>query len=678
MPNHLANETSPYLLQHAYNPVDWYPWCEEALALACTEDRPILLSIGYSACHWCHVMAHESFENEAIAAVMNRLFVNIKVDREERPDVDKIYQTAHHLLTQRGGGWPLTMFLDGDNQRPFFGGTYFPDEARHGMPAFTDLLEKVAAVFADQRDEVRAQSEQLLSGFKKLEPVGSDESVVLQGEPLKRARDTFAQSFDRDFGGFGSAPKFPHATTIDRMLRHWRASANDVEPDLDALLMATLTLTRMADGGIFDHVGGGFSRYSVDRYWQIPHFEKMLYDNGPLLALYAQAALASGETQFIDIANATADWMLADMQADNGGFYSTRDADSEGEEGLYYLWTPGQVKDLLGDDYEIFARRFGLDEDANFEGQWHLTVRQPIADDDARAAIERSKKILLKERATRIAPGRDEKQLTSWNALAIRGLAIAGRSLERPDLTQAASEAIDFIRDHMMIDGRLLASYKDGEARFPAYLDDHAFLLDALLEVLQSNWNTEHLEFAVLLAELLLEHFEDKERGAFYFTANDHEALIHRPKSIADEAVPSGNGIAAFGLQRLGYLLGETRYLDAAQRTLRSAWQAIDEYPHGHVSLLTALDEFLIHPEVIVIRGEAKEISRWRDSAAKLYAPRRMVFAIESGEADLPGALAERKSVEGETVAYKCVGTHCDLPVTTWEALAAELSEATD
>ncbi len=678
MPNRLSEESSPYLQQHADNPVDWFPWGEEAFEEARRTGKPVLLSVGYSACHWCHVMAHESFENEAIAAVMNRLFVNIKVDREERPDVDKIYQTAHHLLTQRGGGWPLTMFLDGDNQRPFFGGTYFPDEARHGMPAFTDLLEKVAAFFADQRDEVRTQSEQLLGVFKKLEPVGSDESVVLQGEPLKRARDTFAQSFDRDFGGFGPAPKFPHATTIDRMLRHWRASANDVEPDLDALLMATLTLTRMADGGIFDHVGGGFSRYSVDRYWQIPHFEKMLYDNGPLLALYAQAALASGETLFIDIANATADWMLADMQADNGGFYSTRDADSEGEEGLYYLWTPEQVQDLLGDDYEIFARRFGLDEDANFEGQWHLTVRQPIADDDARAAIERSKKVLLKERATRIAPGRDEKQLTSWNALAIRGLAIAGRSLERPDLTRAASEAIDFIRDHMMIDGRLLASYKDGKARFPAYLDDHAFLLDALLEVLQSNWNTEHLEFAVLLAELLLEHFEDKERGAFYFTANDHEALIHRPKSIADEAVPSGNGIAAFGLQRLGFLLGETRYLDAAQRTLRSAWQAIEEFPHGHVSLLTALDEFLIHPEVIVIRGEAKKISRWRDSAAKLYAPRRMVFAIESGEADLPGALAERKSVEGETVAYKCVGTHCDLPVTTWEALAAELSEATD
>jgi uncharacterized protein YyaL (SSP411 family) len=334
------------------------------------------------------------------------------------------------------------------------------------------------------------------------------------------------------------------------------------------------------------------------------------------------------------------------------------------------------VESLLGEDYEVFARRFGLNKEANFEGQWHLTVREPIADDDTREAIERSKKILLTERMTRIAPGLDEKQLTSWNALAIRGLAIAGRALDRPELTAAASKAVDFIRENLIVNGRLLASFKDGKARFPAYLDDHAFLLDALLELLQSDWKSENLDFAVQLAELMLEHFEDSERGAFYFTANDHEVLMHRPKSLADEAVPSGNGIAAFALQRLGFLLGETHYLDAAERTLRGAWQAIQEYPHGHVSLLTALEEFLNHPEVIVIRGEAGEIARWRDSAAKVYAPRRMIFAIDSNETSLTGALADRKSVEGETVAYRCVGTHCDLPVTTWEALAGQLSEA--
>ncbi len=550
MPNRLAGESSPYLQQHADNPVDWFPWGDEAFEEARNSGKPILLSVGYSACHWCHVMAHESFEDASIAEVMNRLFVNVKVDREERPDVDKIYQTAHQLITQRGGGWPLTMFLDGENQRPFFGGTYFPNDARHGMPAFPDLLEKVASYYDEQRDEVRAQSEQLVGVFKKLEPGVSDGTIEFDAAPLQAARDTFAQSFDRDFGGFGSAPKFPHPTTLDRLLRHWRSSANDVEPDLDALVMSTLTLTRMADGGLFDHVGGGFCRYSVDRYWQIPHFEKMLYDNGPLLAIYAQAAIATGETSFADTANATADWMLADMQADNGGFFSTRDADSEGEEGVYYLWTPDQVQELIGDDYAVFASRFGLDKEANFEGRWHLTVREPIADDDARAAIERSKKTLLTERLTRVAPGRDEKQLTSWNALAIRGLAIAGRSLERADLIHAASGAVDFIRENLLEDNRLLASFKDGKARFPAYLDDHAFLLDAVLELLQSRWQTQHLEFAIQIAELMLEHFEDHERGAFYFTANDHEALIHRPKSFADEAVPSGIQMLRVGVHR--------------------------------------------------------------------------------------------------------------------------------
>jgi len=394
--------------------------------------------------------------------------------------------------------------------------------------------------------------------------------------------------------------------------------------------------------------------------------------------MYAEAALATGDVAFADTANQTANWMLADMQDENGGFYSTRDADSEGEEGLYYLWTPEQVEQLLGDDYGVFASRFGLDKEPNFEGQWHLTVREPIADGEASAAIERGKKILLEERMTRIAPGRDEKQLTSWNALAVRGLAIAGRSLGRPELTEAAVRAVDFIIDNLISEGRLLASFKDGKARFPAYLDDHAFLLDAVLELLQSSWNTGHLDFAVQLADLMIEHFEDKENGSFFFTANDHETLMHRPKSLADEAVPSGNGIAAFGLQRLGFLLGETRYLDVAERTLRGAWQAIEEYPHGHVSLLKALEEFLDHPEIIVIRGEAEEIARWRDSAAKVYAPRRMIFAIDSDESNLPGALADRKPLDGETVAYKCVGTHCDLPVTTWEALAADLSEATD
>jgi uncharacterized protein YyaL (SSP411 family) len=683
MPNRLAKETSPYLLQHADNPVDWYPWCDEAFDLAREQGKPVLLSIGYSACHWCHVMAHESFEDEATAKIMNDLFVNVKVDREERPDVDKIYQTAQQLLTQRTGGWPLTMFIDPDDRRPFFGGTYFPNEARYGMPAFGDLLKSVATYFREQREEVRRQGAKVTDVLGRLEPPAAGDDLAITGQPLGKLRDSLGQSFDRDYGGFGSAPKFPHPTTIDRLLRQWRDSAGDDDPDLDALYMATLTLTRMADGGLFDHVGGGFCRYSVDRYWQIPHFEKMLYDNGPLLALYAQAYLATGDDYFAAVANATADWMLADMRSPEGGFYATRDADSEGEEGLYYLWTPDEVRELLDDaDYPLFASLFGLDQPANFEGRWHLTVHRPIADvakeaglgeDDALAAIERGRRTLLKSRAGRVAPGRDEKQLTAWNALAIRGLAIAGRALERDDLVDAAVGAVDFIRGTLVVDGRLLASYKDGEARFPAYLDDHAFLIDALVELLQARWSTQHLQFAIELADVLLERFEDGDSGGFFFTANDHEELIHRPKPLADESVPSGNGIAAFALQRLGFLLGETRYLEAAERTLRAAWRAMDEYPHGHVTLLTALEEYLEHPEIVIIRG-GDDAERWRDAAAKLYAPRRLVFAIGRDDDALPGALADRAPVPGDTVAYRCLGTHCELPVTSWEALAANLA----
>jgi uncharacterized protein YyaL (SSP411 family) len=567
------------------------------------------------------------------------------------------------------------MFLNPDDQRPFFGGTYFPKEARYGMPAFGDLLQKIADHYAQNRDDVREQGERMVEVFAKLDPAPAGDDVTLTAEPLAKARATLAQNFDREYGGFGGAPKFPHPTTVDRMLRHWRSTSGDAEPDVEALYMAALTLARMAEGGLFDHVGGGFYRYSVDRYWQIPHFEKMLYDNGPLLALYAQAAIATGDQLFADAANATADWMLADMRDPDGGFYATRDADSEGHEGLYYLWDPDEAREILGDDYDVFARRFGLDQAANFEGRWHLTVRQEIGDDES-GIIARAKSALLERRLQRVPPGRDEKQLTSWNALAIRGLAIAGRALDRPELVDAAVGAADFLHSTMLRDGRLLASYKDGEARFMAYLDDHAFLLDALLELLQARWNAAHLAFAEQIAELILQHFADEENGGFWFTADDHEQLIHRSKPLADEAVPSGNGIAAFALQRLGFLLGDTRYLDAAARTLRTAWRAIDEYPHGHVSLLAALEEYVEHPEIVVIRGQKDDIRRWRDSAARVYAPRRLVFAIPADATGLPGALADRAPIEGQTVAYRCLGTHCEMPVTTWEALAAQLASS--
>jgi hypothetical protein len=679
--NRLADETSPYLLQHANNPVAWYPWGPEALDKARREDKPILLSIGYSACHWCHVMAHESFEDEATARLMNEMFVNIKVDREERPDIDRIYQTAQQLLTQRSGGWPLTMFINPEDQRPFFGGTYFPKEPRYGMPSFGDLLRRVSAYFHDSRTEVRGQGRQLADIFKRLKPQAESQQA-LDGSPLAAARGSLAKTFDREFGGFGAAPKFPHPTTIDRLLRHWRSTANGTDPDVEALFMVSLTLTRMAEGGIYDQLGGGFCRYSVDRYWQIPHFEKMLYDNGPLLALYAQAFLATGDPLYRRVANETANWMLSDMRSPEGGFFATRDADSEGEEGKFYAWSEDEIRSLLtSDEYAVVASHYGLTGEPNFEGHWHLAVHATLEDIAANtrqpmpaleSILESAKAKLLAARAQRVWPGRDEKQLGSWNALAIRGLAIAGRALGRPELTAAAAQAADFVHGTLMHGGRLLASYKDGRPRFAAYLDDHAFLLDALLELLQSAWRSTHLDFAVELAELLLQHFPDEGNGGFYFTADDHETLIDRPKPLADEAVPSGNGIAAFALQRIGFLLGESRYLKAAEKALQNAWHAMREYPHGHVSLITALEEYLQHPEMIIIRGEPAEIARWRDAATGLYAPRRLVFAIDSATVDLPGALAARRPLAGQTLAYRCVGNRCSLPISSFEALAAE------
>jgi uncharacterized protein YyaL (SSP411 family) len=668
MPNRLATETSPYLLQHADNPVDWYPWGDEAFALAREAGKPVLLSIGYSACHWCHVMAHESFEDEATAALMNDLFVNIKVDREERPDVDKIYQTAHQLLTQRGGGWPLTMFLSPDDQRPFFGGTYFPNEARYGMPSFGDLLRKISSYYAEHRDAIRDQGERLVDVFDKLIPESPGDEFAMTRAPVEKLRKLLSDSFDYDFGGHGGAPKFPHAGTIEWLLQAWRRTANDEEPDVDALFMASLTLTRMADGGIFDHVGGGFCRYSVDRYWQIPHFEKMLYDNGALLSAYALAHLATGEALFGNTARRTADWMLADMRSPDGSFYSSFDADSEGEEGKYYVWTPDEVSALLDDDsFALVARRFGLDAEPNFEGKWHLTVREDVEDPESR--IDAALATLLAERVTRVPPGRDDKQLTAWNALAIRGMAIAGRVLLRDELVAAASAAATFVRDSLFVDGRLLASYKDGQARFAAYLDDYAFMIDALLELLQARWDTAQLNFAIELADALLAHFEDASDGGFFFTADDHETLMHRSKPLADEALPSGNGIAAFALQRLGHVVGDQRYTDAAKRALRAAWRAMDEYPHGHVTLIRALEEYLEPPEIIIIRGDDAELADWRQQLARIYAPARLVLAIDRSERKLPGLLAERKPIDGETVAYRCVGTHCELPVTKFEQL---------
>ena len=684
--NQLKDETSPYLLQHAANPVDWHPWNEAALAKARAENKPILLSIGYSACHWCHVMAHESFEDPATAGVMNRHFVNIKVDREERPDLDKIYQTAHHFIAQRGGGWPLTMFLTPEDHVPFFGGTYFPNTAKYGMPSFTQVLERVAEYYRDSAADVRGQAEALREAFARLEPADSADASALNGAPLSDFREVTGQQVDREHGGFGGAPKFPHPTTIDRLLRHWRSTAHDPQPDKDGLYFAALTLKRMAEGGIYDHLGGGFCRYSVDRFWTIPHFEKMLYDNGPLLALYAQMFQLSGDESYRTVARETADWVLRDMRSADGAFYSSLDADSEGEEGRFYVWTPEQVQALTAaDEYAVLAPRFGLDQPSNFEEPhhnvhaWHLRVCQTVEQIAAnssqpvstvRRLLMSGRAKLLRARNGRVWPGLDDKLLTSWNALMIRGLAIAARALDRPDLADAAVRAVDFLRQSLLVNNRLLATYKDGRARLNGYLDDYAFLLDAVVELLQTRWHTEHLKFAVQLADGLLERFEDREHGGFWFTSHDHETLLHRSKPLADEAVPSGNGVAAFALARLGYLLVETRYLDAAERTLRAGWRGMQEVPHGHCSLLNALDEYLQPPELIIVRGDLAEAGAWAATLGATYNPRRMVFAIPGDAADLPAALSSKAAAPAGVRAYVCHGTVCESPVTDLEALA--------
>jgi len=679
--NRLAQETSPYLRQHADNPVDWYPWGPEALAAARASGKPILLSIGYSACHWCHVMAHESFEDADTARLMNELFVNIKVDREERPDLDKIYQFAHQVLTQRGGGWPLTMFLTHDDQKPFFGGTYFPDQARYGMPAFATILQRVAAYYREQLPELRAQNDTLMDVYGDLTPAPADSTIALDRTPLDGARAHLADSFDKRYGGFGGAPKFPHPGSIDRLMHHWHASAVSPEPDLQALYMATLTLTRMAEGGLYDQLGGGFARYSVDQFWMIPHFEKMLYDNGALLASYAEAALATGEPLFRRIATETGAWLMREMQdvspdGKRAGFYSAYDADSEGHEGKFYVWSRDEAQAALTPaEWDVFSRRFGFDQAANFEGAWHCHVSAPFAqlaqdlqidaaEAERRADSARAKLLALRSR--RVWPGLDDKILTSWNALGIRGMAIAARALGRQEFGVAADGALGFIRANLWKPdaaggGRLLATSKDGVSHLNAYLDDYAYLADALLEMLQLRWNNQDVTWLRAVLDAMLRHFEDSALGGFFFTSDDHEALIHRSKSFSDDAIPAGNGIAARALIRAGYLLGETRYLDAAERTLRAAWLAMNRFPHGHISLLEALAEYLSPPEIIVIRTQPGD-ENWQQELANLYAPGRLVFSIPAKLDGLPAAVADKKA--GETTrAYLCRGSTCSAPL---------------
>jgi uncharacterized protein YyaL (SSP411 family) len=680
--NRLADATSPYLQQHAHNPVDWWPWCEEALGLARSQDKPILLSVGYSACHWCHVMAHESFEDEETAALMNRLFVNIKVDREERPDLDKIYQSAHQLLARRPGGWPLTMFLTPDDRVPFFGGTYFPKEPRHGLPAFRDLLERIEAAYREQQREIREQNRSMLEALAALAPDATAHGGAMSPRPVERAVRQLAESFDPEHGGFGGAPKFPHPTNLALLLRHWARGAGHGEGREEALRLAVFTLERMIRGGINDQLGGGFCRYSVDERWMIPHFEKMLYDNGPLLSLCCDAWEATGREELRQAAEATAEWAIREMQGPEGGYYSSLDADSEGEEGRFYVWDRREVEQALTpEEYRVVAARYGLDGPPNFEGRWHLhghldagEVSRTLGSD--REEVERllagARVKLLEARQRRLRPGRDEKVLTSWNALMIQGMARAARVLGRPDYRASAERALGFLRRVLWRNGRLLATCKDGRAHLGAYLDDYAYLLDAVLELLQTRWRGDDLALAVALADTLLARFEDP-AGGFFFTADDHEELIQRPKTLADDSTPAGNGVAARVLLRLGHLLGEARYLDAAERTLRAAWRHLDQLPYAHGALLEALDEWLEPTETLVARAPERDLPRWREAVPRGLAPWRLALFIPDDAEGLPGALAERATRPGG-VAYLCTGTRCGAPITSPSELARTLA----
>jgi len=679
--NRLKSETSPYLRQHAHNPVDWYPWGEEAFTRALKERKPIHLSVGYAACHWCHVLAAESFEDEATAQTLNELYVNIKVDREERPDIDRIYQIAQQMLTQRSGGWPLTMFLTPDDRRPFFGGTYFPKEARFGLPAFRDLLLRVSQYYREHEAELRQQNEALMAAFVQLEPPPPAGAIELTDAPLRLCRQRLERTFDTRFGGFGGAPKFPHPSSLELLLREWRASAEGDTPDLHALYMAGLTLRRMGDGGINDQLAGGFCRYSVDEYWMVPHFEKMLYDNGSLLAVYADAYVATGDAFYGRVAGETADSVRREMQSPEGGYYSSLDADSEGHEGKFYVWEREQVQGALtAEEYAAFAPRYGLDREPNFEGRWHLRVSRSVdeiaatleqAQESVESMLASAREKLLRLRGERVRPGRDDKILASWNGLMIRGMAVAARALARDDLAESAGRALDFARRTLWREGRLLATYNDGRAHLNAYLDDYAYLADAILELQQVRFRAGELELARELIEVLLQHYADERTGGFFFTSDDHEQLIQRPKSFADDATPAGNGIAAFVLMRMGYLLGEPRYLEAAERTLQGAWAMMEKYPQAHTSLLIALEELLHPPEIVILRGETAAIEPWRRELARLYSPRRMVLAIPAEAARLPATLGE-KAPRGPAIAYVCRGNVCGEPIASF----ADLTEA--
>ena len=677
--NRLIHETSPYLLQHAYNPVDWHPWGPEALAAAAAQDKPIFLSVGYSACHWCHVMERESFEHPETAAVMNDLFINIKVDREERPDIDAIYMDAVQAMTGQGG-WPMSVFLT-PTGKPFYGGTYYPPHPRYGMPSFTQVLRSVADAYHQRRDQVEGQADRLTNMLRRTATLG-DQAADLGVETLDEAVGQLQEYFDEQHGGFGSQPKFPQPMTLDFILTQFQRT-----DDLDTLYMAELTLEQMALGGLYDQLGGGFHRYSVDAVWLVPHFEKMLYDNAQLLLTYVRAWQVTGRDLYQRIAQETTDYVLREMTAPTGGFYSTQDADSEGEEGKFFVWTPAEVEALLDPTSAgIFEDYYGISPRGNFEGKNILHVsrtlesvaqRYRLSPEEVAQRLAAARATLFAAREARIKPGRDEKILVEWNGLMIHALAECGVVLGRPDALAAAVAAADFILAHMsQEDGKLYRSYKDGRARFNAYLEDYAAFARSLVALYEATFDLRWLAEASRLTQIMFDQFHDSAGGGFFQTGVDHEALVARRKDYIDNAVPSGNSLAAETLLRLAVLVENDQYRRAATRILLTMKEAMAQQPTGFGRMLAALHTLLQPSREIAIVGDPADPATQAllGVVRQLYLPTTVLALKRPGASSMLPLLADRDLVNGQPAAYVCQNYACQLPVTTAEELAAQLA----
>ena len=683
MPNRLIHETSPYLLQHANNPVDWYPWGPEALARAKAENKPILLSIGYSACHWCHVMERESFENEAIAQLMNERFISIKVDREERPDLDAVYMEAVQMLTG-SGGWPMTVFLTPDT-KPFYGGTYFPPVDRMNMPGFPRLLLSASDAYQNNPGEIERVTNQLSSrmGQSGQIPKGND---LLTEEILHQAYTALATNFDYQNGGIGTAPKFPQPMTLEFLLRYHHRDYPDLSQR--ALDMVNLTLEKMAYGGIYDQIGGGFHRYSTDAFWLVPHFEKMLYDNALLAKLYVNAFLVTERPLYRRVAQETLDYVLREMTDPLGGFYSSQDADSEGEEGKFFVWSPDETRQVLGDETgNSVGGFFGVNDAGNFEGKTIFNVPQPpdqfaqeqgISEEELLETVESAKDLLRLAREQRIHPMRDDKVLSSWNGLMLRAFAEAAQVFDRKDYLEAAIKNAEFLTSHMAPEGRLLRTYRNGEAKLLAYLEDYAFVADGLLALYQATFQPRWLEEAVILADSMIDLFWDDGVGGFYDTGRDHEDLVVRPRDNFDNAQPCGGSVASEVLLRLAVITGKEEYATKAAIPLRALSQLMSRSPMGAGQWLGALDFYLSQPKEIAIIGPRTNPATVEllDAVFGRFVPNKVVVGAESPQ---PGALDGNPLLEardmsgGKPTAYVCQNYVCQLPVTDAKALEEQL-----